>query len=167
MAGKPRLRKPKMSVLIDQLKEDCGNVSVAAKNLGFTHPALYNWIRNDTTGKLKEAVHDGNEKLIDKAENVIDKALDKDCKETAKFVMRYKGRGRGWYMHETVNQKVVGELDTNTKISGDLNVIIHRRIISSREELENIPLTPNPKTETEKLFDIADKPKEDNEKTTL
>jgi hypothetical protein len=148
-------RKPPVSELIRALEDSLGNVSNAAKSLGYSHTSFYDWIKKDKTGKLEKAMCKGNNKLVDLAEGVIEKKLLNNDGEMAKFVMRYRGRDRGWFMHQTTEGKIEGELGINAKIEGDVNVVVHTRIINSREELDNIPKMKIAEPEPEKKSDIA------------
>lgn len=144
--------KPPNGKLIDVLHACSGNVTAAAESIGYSYVTFYKWIKMDKSGKLQAAVEQGREKILDLAEGVIEKKLKAGHVEAAKFMLRYKGRSRGYYLHDTVDEKIEGALKTDTKIDGDINVTVCHRIINNRDDLDNLTREIAPPTVEELLL---------------
>ena len=72
----------------------CGNYASTAEALGVTRKNVVDRVQSDP--ELQEIRNDFIEARIDKAESVVDKALDADDATTARWVLGTAGKDRGW-----------------------------------------------------------------------
>lgn len=132
-------KKPSRKEMVEMLKETYGNISLAAKKMGYPHTTFYRWVKNDTSGKIADAIEEGSEKLVDFAENKLLAKINDGSIPCIIFALKCKGKARGYIERNEINQKVEGGLDINSKIDSDVRITINKRIVNSREELENVP----------------------------
>ena len=83
-------------------------------DLGITRRTYYNWLRDDE--EFSNKMEEFHEALIDSAERCLLRAINNDETDAAKFVLRYKGRKRG-YVEST-------DITTNGKDINTLNIIV-------------------------------------------
>lgn len=87
----------------DAIVKSNGVYSNVARILGVTYAAAWNKIRKNP--KLFELMQQQREILVDSAENVVIKAMNRDDSESvsvAKWVLARIGRDRGWGSHQQV-----------------------------------------------------------------
>ena len=76
------------------VKDTFGVKSQIAKNLGCSRKTLYDWLHWHP--EALELIQEEEERLIDKAEVNLSEALDKKDWKATEFVLKTKGRKRGF-----------------------------------------------------------------------
>lgn len=84
------------------LNKAYGNLTAAARSLGVTRKALYNWVERDE--ELQQAVRDARESIIDIAENKLLQAINSGDMTAIIFTLKTLGKARGYI--ETKEVKV-------------------------------------------------------------
>lgn len=80
--------------LLDCIKENCGELSFVAEDLGIDYATLESAVAKSK--KLQEAMRIGREILMDTAERCLLTAMKKGNSSIAKFVLQNFGMNRGW-----------------------------------------------------------------------
>ena len=80
--------------LLDCIKENCGELSFVAEDLGIDYATLEAAVAKSK--KLQEAKRIGREILMDTAERCLLTAMKKGNSSIAKFVLQQIGTARGW-----------------------------------------------------------------------
>lgn len=88
--------------IIEVLNKAYGNLTAAARSLGVTRKALYNWVERDE--ELQQAVRDARESIIDIAENKLLQAINSGDMTAIIFTLKTLGKARGYI--ETKEVKV-------------------------------------------------------------
>lgn len=94
--------------LIEAIQGSNGNLSLIAKKLNCSWATAQKYISQDT--ELSELFQGENEAMLDKAEDIVNQALDnneepKTQLETAKWLLAVKGRSRGYGIKPTREHK--------------------------------------------------------------
>lgn len=94
-------RRPTQKQIETAITEASGTIVVAAKKLGVSRGALYNWLkgigRSDLDLKaLNELVHQEREGLLDHVENALVKSALSGDTSSMQFIMRARGASRGY-----------------------------------------------------------------------
>lgn len=89
-----RRSKTGLTAVEDALKRSMGNISLAAKSLGFDRSTLYHRIKKNP--KLKTIVDDARETLVDVAESALYSAVTKKEAWAVCFTLKTQGRARGY-----------------------------------------------------------------------
>jgi len=101
--------RKKKDIFYKALSQTLGNVSQAAEITGLSRLMHYQWMNNDP--KYKTKVDELINLQLDKAEQAIYECLDNRFTklESAKFILRYHGRSRGWAEKQelTITNKVI------------------------------------------------------------
>jgi enoyl-[acyl-carrier-protein] reductase (NADH) len=101
--------------IIDAIKGSCGIITNIANSLGCSWDTANNRIKNGNE-IVKTAYRDETERVIDKAESVINKAIDKDDIQTAKWFLATKGKVRGY--SEKTEVEHTGDMQILVNIQG-------------------------------------------------
>ena len=112
------------------LEQSRGLVASAARSLGCSRQAIYDWM--ERVPSLKTILDDERELLIDKAENVIANAIDAGNLTAAGLVVRTIGRARGY--SERVETVSTGAED-DTKAQREIAARLQGMSTAEREKL--------------------------------
>lgn len=80
--------------LLIALEKNLGIVTAACKEVGISRDSYYDYYNNDE--EFKRKVDDINEIAIDFAESQLYKKIKEGSERSILFLMKYKGRGRGY-----------------------------------------------------------------------
>jgi hypothetical protein len=86
--------RPSDQLILEALRASAGLKTVAAKRLRCARSSLYRWI--EESPKLKEAMLDIKEELIDLGEGKLLEAVKKGDRESIRFFLRCQARDRGY-----------------------------------------------------------------------
>lgn len=87
-------RKPNDKLIIEALLKTGGNITATANSLKCTRQAIYNWV--NANPKLKEIRQQAEESMIDIAEGMLFKAVNKGDMTAIIFTLKTKGKSRGY-----------------------------------------------------------------------
>lgn len=166
MGKKPQISKKD---IIRALLDNYGNPTKAAEFLTeekveegcedfiFDRKSLYARMERDKSGEYAKAIQRGRAYLVDDTEKNIAGFIKNNDKSMTKFVAETIGKDRGYFKKKALDNKVLGELDMNVNMSGEVRVVIERKIVMSRKEADDfMNAMTKPKDELTKS-DIKDK----------
>jgi len=81
--------------ILEAIKGSCGIITNISDSLSCSWNTADKYIKQGSE-TVKSAYKDECERVIDKAESVVTKALDKDDIQTAKWILATKGKKRGY-----------------------------------------------------------------------
>lgn len=129
------------------------NIDNIPENVSAVKDSLYRKFDKDKTGEYAQAIYKGRATLVDEAEGQLARHITDGDKGSIKFALETIGKDRGYFKKKALDNKVLGELDMNTNISGEVKVIVIRKTVTSKEEAQEF-ISENRKTKGEK--DIGD-----------
>jgi len=94
-------------LMLESLKKNLGNVSLATKEVGIDRTTHYNWMKKDK--KYKKAVNEMDDFVLDFAENALFKNINKGNVTAQIFYLKTKGKKRGYV--EQTNQEITHKGD--------------------------------------------------------
>ena len=98
--------------MLNALSETYSNVTEAVKKVGISRKTHYQWVTE--SDEYKKAVDDINESLLDRAETILMKRLEKS--DTALiFFLKTKGKKRGYVERQETEHS--GNITNNMEIT--------------------------------------------------
>lgn len=122
------MTKVSRKILKQAIIEYKGQVATIARNFNMASNGLRQRIARDP--ELEELLQSQRELLIDKAENVLEAAIDKGELDAAKFALKTIGKNRG-YVERQETQDVVLPTEININIESTFT-----KIATNEEEIE-------------------------------
>ena len=81
---------------IDAIKGSGGIITTIARNVGCTRDTAAKWINDETKPKVRQAYINEKESMLDMAEGVLFKNIQKGDSQDAKWVLSRLGKSRGY-----------------------------------------------------------------------
>jgi hypothetical protein len=93
--------KPSNEKIIEVLRATGGIITAASRQLRISRATLYNWLKADP--ELQTAYQEISEELLDIAEGELVKLVTGGDFSAVRFLLRCKGKSRGWIEHVTIS----------------------------------------------------------------
>jgi len=90
--------EPRKAAMLKALVKTMGVVMYAVKEAGISRKTHYNWMKEDES--YKEAVNLINDIALDFSEARLFKCIEEDNLRAITFILRTRGKGRGYYMYK-------------------------------------------------------------------
>jgi hypothetical protein len=108
---------PKKAAMIEALENSLGVVTVAAEAVGIARSTHYLWMKEDAD--YKAAVEDLGDVVLDFAEAKLHKLVDKGDVAATLFMLKTKGKKRGYIERTEQDLKVEGGVQVVFKKAGE------------------------------------------------
>lgn len=96
------------------------NISEACRKTTITRFTYYSWYKKCPKFRLK--IHEQQEAILDQAESILHKQLDKDNVSVAQYLLEKKGKDRGYGATQEQNH------------SGDFKIEIVKRVLKGKDD---------------------------------
>lgn len=90
----PLTSKHRKETFLKIYKANAGAIPATCEKVGITRKTYHQWYNKDE--KFRDDVETINDNLLDMAQNVIKKSLEDGSLQAAMFVVKMRGKKRGW-----------------------------------------------------------------------
>ena len=116
-------------IIFDELDQQRGNLLKTAEALSVPYPQLVGYV--DQHDDLKQLLILSREKLIDKAERVLDQHLDNGSLRATMFTLKTIGKNRGYYEKKELAD--VSPASDKAKLKVDLTKLSSEQLIALKD----------------------------------
>jgi len=92
---------PKKKLMIDAIKSQLGNISLACKQIGIHRDTHYDWLKNDLL--YKQTYDQIDEFVVDFAENALMKQIDNGNITAIIFFLKCRARHKGYIEKQEID----------------------------------------------------------------
>jgi hypothetical protein len=133
MNKKNKLRGKK-AAMIEALKNQLGNVTVATKQVGIERTTHYLWLRTDPI--YKKAYEEVPELILDAVEHSLQKNIIAGNVVAQIFYLKTKGKHRGYIEESRITQEITQKTISLSKHQVEINHIINKLPKADRDKLK-------------------------------
>ena len=124
-----KLKEIPHDIIFDELDCQRGNIDETAKALGITYPQLTAYI--DRHQDLTQLLILSRERLVDKAEKVLESHLDNNSLRASMFALKTIGKERGYYEKKEITDDTPAGASAKMKI--DLSKLSGQQLLDLKD----------------------------------
>jgi phage-related tail protein len=99
---------PKKKLMIEALKSQLGNISLACKQIGIVRQTHHNWLKDDPL--YKQAYDEIDDFVLDFAENALMKQMSSGNVIATIFFLKCKGKKKGYIEKQEIEHTSTGDI---------------------------------------------------------